>query len=188
MQAPASTAILTDIGYRLRVVAPDAYSAAYFVGGWIFDQVRAGWVVTVYLPESDDDRPLRVLGADTSSLKELPGASAVAAPAHSFLAVSADLYESDDDVRSIVDRELNEHSHGPTFWGNHAPQAHSKHMGTLEHRLSVAASAFKSQALFAATTNPQLRHTETLYSISSHLSLRDRGAGAETPTARRHAK
>lgn len=32
-------------------------------GGWIFDQVRAGWVVTVWIPEHVDTRCLTILGA-----------------------------------------------------------------------------------------------------------------------------
>ncbi|MBV9351060.1 MAG: hypothetical protein JOZ23_05930, partial [Mycobacterium sp.] len=55
--------------YRLDVVAADVIDVVKFAGGWLFDRAMAGWDVTVLVADHPDDRPLKVLGAQTLDLE-----------------------------------------------------------------------------------------------------------------------
>ena len=47
---------------RLSAIAPSAAEAVRYAGGWLFDQVMAGWDVTVVTADDGDPRPLDILG------------------------------------------------------------------------------------------------------------------------------
>jgi hypothetical protein len=118
-------------------------------GGWLFDQVMAGWDVTVITADHCDSRPLEILGArarDLETILALP----VQGPCLQAIAVRADLYESDARVRRMVLAAFDEGRAEVRFWGGPRPQGRDGRAGPLSHRLSAAARAFKAHALAAA--------------------------------------
>lgn len=131
------------------VVAPTMVEAIRSAGGWLFDSAMTGWDVMVLVAEPGDYRPLRILGARAADLE-----AAVTSPVHGprphVLAVDAELVESDVRVRRLVLKSL---EHGLTevrVWGEKWPSDLDSEIGSVRHRLSVAARAFKTQALAAA--------------------------------------
>jgi hypothetical protein len=118
-------------------------------GGWLFDQVMAGWDVTVLTADHSDSRPLEILGArarDLETMLALP----VLGPCLQAIAVRADLYESDPRVRKMVLTAFDEGRAEIRFWGDSPQKDPGARADPLSHRLSVAARAFKAQALAAA--------------------------------------
>ncbi len=139
--------------YRLDVVAPSVREAVRAAGGWMFDRVMAGWDVRVLVdPErwnGADDRALQILGADTGDLESalITGPRGVRPHA---LAVAADLYDTDSRIREGVQQALDSGQTEVTLWGESWPaELEGSSVGSVEHRLSVAARAFKAQALAA---------------------------------------
>ncbi|WP_099021078.1 hypothetical protein [Mycolicibacterium palauense] len=135
--------------YRLDVVAPSVAEVVRVAGGWLFDRVMAGWDVTVLVDGGADDRPLQILGADTGDL-ESALAGGLQAPRPHALAVSAELYARDTRIRKGVRDALAAGQTEVTMWGESWPEELRGSVDTVEHRLSVAARAFKVQALAAA--------------------------------------
>lgn len=136
--------------HRLVVVAPGTVAAVWHAGGWLFDRVMAGWEATVLVADGLDARPLRILGARTSDL-ESALASPLGAPAPQAMAVEAGLYGSDVRVRRIVREALDEGTTEVRIWGDTRPADLDCGGAAMQHRLSVAARAFKAQALAAAS-------------------------------------
>ncbi|BBY30983.1 hypothetical protein [Mycolicibacterium sediminis] len=134
--------------YRLDVVATDIPEVVRYAGGWLVDRVMAGWDVTVLLSGSGDLRPLEILGVDVADLE---GALEMWAerPHPQTVAVSSCLFGSDARVREGVLNALDQGMTEVTLWGEHWP-AELDAVGSVEHRLSAAARAFKAQALAAA--------------------------------------
>lgn len=116
-------------------------------GGWLFDQVMAGWEVTVLTATSADSRPLRILGAASGDLDSAWTAFAGDAEPQAF-AVDASLYDADERVRRIVLDAIDGGSAEVRLWDSRR-QADAD-SGVVEYRLTVAARAFKAQALAAA--------------------------------------
>lgn len=118
-------------------------------GGWLFDQVMAGWDVTVITADHADRRPLVILGVrarDLETTLTLP----VLGPCLQAVAVRADLYDSDTRVRRLVRTASGEGRAEIRFWGERQPADLGGTATPVSHRLSVAARAFKAQALAAA--------------------------------------
>jgi hypothetical protein len=122
-------------------------------GGWLFDRVAAGWDVTVLTADHADPRPLRILGARPADL-DCVLASPVRGPRPRAIAVCAGLYASDPRVRRMVLSALGDKPVEVTLWDGLGPvdgQAEPAAEDVwLPHRLSVAARAFKAQAMAAA--------------------------------------
>jgi hypothetical protein len=137
------------VRYRLDVVAPSVLEVVRCAGGWLFDRVMAGWDVTVLVAADGDDRPLQILGAETADL-ETALVSGMSGPHPHALAVAAELYRGDPRVREGVRRALESGQTEVTLWGQNWP-AELDRVDSVEHRLSVAARAFKAQALAAAS-------------------------------------
>jgi hypothetical protein len=120
-----------------------------FAGGWLFDQVMCGWDVTVLTADHSDSRPLKILGArarDLETVLALPGMG----PCLQAVAVRGDLYGSDARVRRMVLGAVDEGLAEVRFWGGLRPGGLDTGAEPVRHRLSVAARAFKAQALAAA--------------------------------------
>lgn len=135
--------------HRLVVVAPTIVEAVRSAGGWLFDSVMTGADVVALVADLRDARPLQILGARAADL-ETAVSSRARGPRPHVLALDADLYESDPRVRRLVETSLD---HGLTevrLWGGQWPPELEDEVGSLCHRLSVAARAFKTQALAAA--------------------------------------
>jgi hypothetical protein len=137
------------VRYRLDVVAPSIVEVVRFAGGWLFDRVMAGWDVTVLVADLRDDRPLQILGADTVDLESALAATEYESKPHA-LAVAADLYGCDARVRQGVLKALDGGTTEVTLWGETWPAELDRSVDWVQHRLSVAARAFKAYALAAA--------------------------------------
>ncbi|MDT5079202.1 MAG: hypothetical protein QOJ80_3839 [Mycobacterium sp.] len=138
--------------YRLDVVARSVPEVVKFAGGWLVDRVMAGWDVTVLISADEDIRPLEILGVETYDL-EAALAEGVDRPHPQTVAVAADLFASDERVRRGVLGALDSGVTEVTLWGEHWPEELDSTIGSVHHRLSGAARAFKAQAL-AATADP----------------------------------
>ncbi len=135
--------------YRLDVVAATVVDVVRFAGGWLFDRAMAGWDVTVLVADHPDDRPLQILGAGVLDLEDAL-ASVHSRPRPQALAAAADLFGCDSRVRRGVLQALDHGATEVTLWGEGWPAELDDSVGLVQHRLSMAAHMFKTQAMTAA--------------------------------------
>jgi hypothetical protein len=132
-------------------------------GGWLCDQVLAGWDVTVVTADhadQADQRALRILGVRGRDLE-----SALAVPVQGgcclqAIAVRAELYAADERVRRMVRTAAEAGQTEIRLWGGAWPAGSEDGAGVVSHRLSAAARAFKAQALAAAAADAWPADTE----------------------------
>jgi hypothetical protein len=139
--------------YRLDVVASSVTDVVRFAGGWLFDRAMAGWDVTVLVADHPDDRPLQILGAQTTDLEEALASmdsGTETRPRPQALAAAADLFGCDLRVRQGVLQALDHGVTEVTLWGERWPSELDESVGLVQHQLSTAAQIFKAQALAAA--------------------------------------
>jgi hypothetical protein len=130
------------------VIAPDTVGAVRCAGGWLFDRVMAGWDVSVLCSDETDPRALRILGArplDTTVTKVPPPRTWPQA-----LAVDAALYASNEKVRQLVVDALRGGTTEVRLWEECDRSAPARGTTPVQYRLSLAAQAFKAQAMAAA--------------------------------------
>lgn len=130
--------------YDLTVIASDADSMVASAGGWLCDRVRAGWQVTVVVPEAADVRALTILGVAVET--SMPHDEALQQPA-AAVAVDASVLRRDDSVRRDVLRLVDSRRVEVTVWGEAPLFGSDARFERVRHRLSAAARAFKSGAL-----------------------------------------
>jgi hypothetical protein len=147
----ASAPIRYSLRPRLTAIAPSTAEVVRSAGGWLFDQVMAGWDVTVLTADHGDSRPLEILGARVRDLETMLALPLVGGCLQA-MAVRADLYESDERVRRMVLRAVGEGQAEIRFWGDFRREDPGAGAERLSHRLSLAAQAFKAQALAAAAS------------------------------------
>jgi hypothetical protein len=135
--------------YRLDVVAASVADVVRFAGGWLFDRAMAGWDVSVLVADHPDDRPLQILGVKIVDLEDAL-ASMESRPRPQALAAAADLFGCDSRVRQGVLQALDHGVTEVTLWGETWPAELDDSVGLVQHRLSMAATIFKAQALAAA--------------------------------------
>ena len=119
-------------------------------GGWLFDQVMAGWDVTVITADRGDTRPLRILGVrprDLDSILTTPDPG----PCLEAVAVRTDLYDRDERVRRMVLAAAEAGNADVRLWGDMWPTDFDDGAAAVSHTLSLAARAFKAQAMVAAS-------------------------------------
>jgi hypothetical protein len=144
-------AVRTSLRPRLAAIAPTAADAVRCAGGWLFDQVLAGWDAFVLTAVEGDHQSLRILGVQGHTLD-----SALAYRADgsclSAIALPAAMFESDERVRRMVLAAVESGLPELRLWGDGdgMPAELAGHADPVSHRLSVAARAFKAQALAAA--------------------------------------
>ncbi|MGV0792693.1 hypothetical protein [Mycolicibacterium sp. XJ1819] len=156
--------------HHLTVIASDVAEVVRSSGGWLCDQARAGWTVSVTVAAGQDPRPLRILGvtpviAEAGSVLD----DAVRDGAAGAVAVSAQMLGRD---ARLTERVLGLAKRGRTDvvisgeqWptGSRRPRAE-----VVQHRLSAAARAFKDRALLAAAEGRRpVEPTETLYVLTA---------------------
>jgi hypothetical protein len=148
--------------YRLDVVAPTVLDAVRFAGGWVYDRVMAGWDVTVLIGSDEGVRPLEILGAEVRDLESVLEAWEER-PHPQTVAVAADLFHRDARVRRGVLEALEQGATEVTLWGDGLPAELDESVDSVQHRLSAAARAFKTQALEAADESgaAAVGHSET---------------------------
>lgn len=135
--------------YRLDVVAHNIIDVVEHAGGWIFDRALAGWDVTVLVPDPADVRPLRVLGADVVDLETLSDARRRRRRPDA-IAISATFCELDSRAHADILGALRRGDIDVTVWGESWMSPPEYRGDPVVHRLSLAARAFKTQALRAA--------------------------------------
>ncbi|MBF6170173.1 hypothetical protein [Nocardia blacklockiae] len=135
--------------HRLAVVAPSAEQVIRHVGGWLFDRTYAGWEVTVLVSDCANVRPLGILGAEVLDLEQ-----SLAVPLHDTwpdaVAVAAETFRADGRVRAGVLECLERGLVEVAVWGGGLPGELDDRVAPVQHRVSVAARAFKACALAAA--------------------------------------
>jgi hypothetical protein len=138
--------------YDLIAIAPDVHSVVVSAGGWLCDRARAGWQVTVLLPAGHDARALTILGVRVETVQSvvdtLRGLSAAA------VAIDARMLQNDEQVRREVERHLDGGHAEITVWGTSTLSGTDGRFERVRHRLSAAATAFKSHALRATGQRP----------------------------------
>jgi hypothetical protein len=134
----------------MTTLAPSTAEAVRSAGGWLFDQVLAGWDVTVVTADHGDPRPLHILGVrarDLDSILAMP----VLGPCLQAIAVHTDLYDADERVRRMVLTAAEAGAADIRLWGGSWPADFDCGADPVSHRLSLAARAFKAQAMAAAS-------------------------------------
>lgn len=134
----------------MTTIAPSAAEAVRCAGGWLFDQVMAGWDVTVVTADQGDPRPLQILGVRARDLNTV-FAMPVLGPCLQAIAVRTDLYDADERVRRFVLAVAEAGSADIRLWGDMWPADFDGDADPVTHRLSLAARAFKAQAMAAAS-------------------------------------
>jgi hypothetical protein len=140
---------------RLVAIAPTAGDAVQHAGGWLFDQVLAGWDVTVVMPELTDDTSLQILGVRPHALETVLAYRADGS-CLSAIALAAGMFGADERVRRMVLAAVDSGLPELRIWGADAgvddemPAELARRSAQVAHRLSAAARAFKAQALAAA--------------------------------------
>ena len=133
---------------RLVVVAPSSLDAVTFAGGWIFDRVMIGWEATVVTLGCTDFRPLRILGSDVADLESALGDGRIT-PTPQAMIIDGELYRSDARVRAMAEGTMDDGLDQIMLWTDGDPDDRIAGAGRMQHQLSVAALAFKAQALVA---------------------------------------
>jgi hypothetical protein len=137
------------VRYRIVVLSQGVVDVVGAAGGWLFDRVWAGCDVTALIADGDDDRALRIVGATTFDL-EAALTSEVHAVEPDALVVAAELYRGDARVRHVVLDTIALGMTNVLMWGEAWPTELDGVLRPTQHRLSLAAQAFKAHALTAA--------------------------------------
>ena len=152
---------------RVAVIGRDAAQVVRFSGGWMFDQALAGWDVNVLTLEDGNVRPLRILGANPHDLAPLLAPGIAVGQCLHAVVVPAALYHAEEGVRRIARNAMEAGSAELLLWDEeqspagglpdpvpvgavHGPGGPAQGPVPVRHRLSLAARAFKAQALAAA--------------------------------------
>jgi hypothetical protein len=139
---------------RLAVLAPSTTDVLRFAGGWLVDQGLAGWEVNVLTADHGDLQPLRILGALGHDLDTVLESPAPLGHCLRAIAIPADFYDADERARRIVRNACQARSADVRLWGDGQPAGQGG-AGRVRHRLSLAARAFKAQALAAARVSAE---------------------------------
>ena len=134
---------------RLTAIAPSTAEAVRCAGGWLFDQVMVGWDVTVVAVDMGDTRALEILGVRARELDAIC-ANPILGPCPQSIAVRTDLYDADERVRRLVLAAAEGGGAEIRLWGDGWPEDFDGRAESVSHRLSLAARAFKAQAMAAA--------------------------------------
>jgi hypothetical protein len=140
------------------VVIDSISDAVRAAGGWLCDRVWAGWDVTAWVPASSDTTPLRILGVTTTALDDgrhdlWPGRRPTA------VAIGSDVTMLPSHIRAKFDALMRDPRTEVTVWGERQRTPGSR-FHDVQHRLSAAAIAFKTQAMHAASVSGTCGSTE----------------------------
>jgi hypothetical protein len=139
--------------HRVVVLCDSVADVVGAAGGWLFDRGMAGCHVNVLLTSYVDDRALRILGAQAIDLQTAV-ASEVSSEPPETLVVAANLFRRDARVRRRVLETIGDGMTRVMVWGDSRSTEFDGLVMPVEHRLSIAARAFKEAALAAAGVCP----------------------------------
>lgn len=155
----------TFLGYEIAVEVVDVHDAVRSAGGWLCDRVRAGWNVTVTVPDGADARPLTILGVAVRSADDVAPEVSDPSEMPAARALAADTLAKDERLLKDVLKTLDRGTVEVTIWGERLPSALSGRVDSVRYRLSAAARAFKAQALVAiGEPAPSVDPTEEFHS------------------------
>jgi hypothetical protein len=156
---------------RLAVLAPSTADVLRFAGGWLVDQGLAGWEVNVLTTDHGDLEPLRILGALGHDLDTVLESPAPLGHCLRAIAIPADFYHADERARRIVRNACQARAADVRLWGDGQPPAQGGGAGQVRHRLSLAARAFKAQALAAArVTGESVTDVEVFHTLGAPVA------------------
>jgi hypothetical protein len=156
---------------RMAVIAPSTTELVRFAGGWLVDQGLAGWEVNVLTADHGDLRPLHILGARGHDLEPVLASPVALGQCLRAVVISADLYDSDARVRRMARNAREARSADVRLWGDVRPTGLGRGGRPVRHRLSLAARAFKAQALAAACIPDEaVTDVEVFRSLSSPVA------------------
>jgi hypothetical protein len=151
--------------YRIAVFAPNVPDLVTAAGGWLYDQAAAGWRVTVHAADVADHRPLTILGAEVVN-SQAPMANEPDNSSPQIIAFAAESYRRDAWVRQSVQEMPNNGITHIMMWGDTPPAETKRLLNPVEHRLSIAARAFKAHARVAAdAVSDEVSFTEMLRGV-----------------------
>ncbi len=170
--------------FELDVVGRSVEDVVKNAGGRLFDRARAGWDVTVLIPECHerDVRPLRILGVQAVDLD-----ATLAGPLRSptEYIVAAPLFVEDTRVRARLVGALISKMQNVTMWGERFPRELDRRLVAERGEMSSAARAFKVHALAACgiASTPDgivenFRGAAPIALVASRLALATRSAQA----------
>lgn len=149
--------------YQLDIISDNVSDLVLHAGGWIYDRVTAGWEVTVTLPLGADPRPVRILGAAPTVLDVTGHHLRACRPA---IATSVDFCRRNDELAKVLEAAARDEIE-VTLWGEVGFEIDSTASVPVSHQLSVAARAFKRQALTACGGHPlQVCRHESFRSVN----------------------
>jgi hypothetical protein len=135
---------------RLTAIAASPADVVRAAGGWLFDQAIAGWDVSVLTAQPGDPRPLRILGTRSHALDAVLASRVPWGACLQVIAVAADLYDADERVRRITRNALMASPAELLLWGGQDRADRGGDATIVQYQPSLAARAFKAQALAAA--------------------------------------
>jgi hypothetical protein len=138
--------------------------AVWEAGGWMCDRVWAGWDVTAWVPSGRDTTSLRILGVTVRALDDersdlWPG------PRPAAVAIGSDLTALPFRIRTTISALMHDPGTEVTVWGDRR-SAPGIRLHDVQHRLSAAAIAFKTQAMHAASLPGACGSTENFRSYA----------------------
>jgi hypothetical protein len=133
--------------HRLVVFGPNTGQIVRYSGGWLFDRMMAGWDVTAVVADHPDTRALEILGATVVDLEAAMSAP-VRGPLPQLVAIDMSLCESDRRIRDGVRSMRQRRAVDLWLWGENDNDS-DPGLSIVQHRLSLAAKAFKARALAA---------------------------------------
>jgi hypothetical protein len=131
--------------YRLDVIGADVADVVKSIGGWLYDQIAAGWQVSVSLAQPGDERALTILGVG----EVMTGVSLGNEP--TSLAVSSQVLRHDDAFLGELLAVLGGGSENVSVWDSARLAEIDGRLSRVERRMSPAARAFKAHAVRAVT-------------------------------------
>jgi hypothetical protein len=140
---------------QLAVIAPNLGEAVRHAGGWLFDLVAAGWDGAIITAVPADPRPARILGARAYDLRAELAAAPADRPVHALM-VEADLYHSDARVRRMVQQISRADLTELMLCGGDLTERLHDAADSVRYQPSVAARAFKAQALAVAAVGAEV--------------------------------
>lgn len=154
--------------YTMLVLANDGADAVEAAGGLLFDRASAGWIVDVRTALPVEDTAFRILGVPVGTLADAAEAIEEWPDA---LVVSGKLHSQDAAVRDLFRKATSHTGTEVAMWGGRWPRDLGRGVVRVQHRLSLAAVAFKSHAMTAAGLPPEADAAEEFRSGQAGFAL-----------------
>lgn len=139
--------------YRIAVVGRSPVEVVRQIGGWIFDRAAQGYHVTVITEDVADASVMRILGAHSVSLAEADTAGEDPQP--DVVMVSTGLCRERRTVRSAIGAMIRGKATRVLLFGDDVTSDTNPTVRIVDYPLSIATTAFKTQALHSLSVPAQ---------------------------------